>query len=265
MITTLHSEDGARVQIAHHGAQVFSWIPAGQNEQLFLSAKSAFDSGASLRGGIPVIFPQFADLGPLPKHGVVRTQEWHCVESAQPGQALFELRDNAVTRAAWSYAFLAQLHISFGGESLEVKLSIHNTGTTPFSFTAALHTYLRVKQIAAVRLRGLQGLTYRDKVTGLDAREMSPQLAITGQTDRIYSHSPAQLQVQEGQHIRDVISAGFTDAVIWNPGVEVSLADMEPGGEQRMLCVEAATISTPVILSPGQCWSGLQRIISPLV
>ena len=60
-----------------HGAHVTSWKPArDHDERLFLSERSEFRAGTAIRGGIPVIFPQFAAEGPLPRHGFARTSEW---------------------------------------------------------------------------------------------------------------------------------------------------------------------------------------------
>src|SRR5450830_1072291 len=73
---TLTARDGATVSICHQGAHVCSWIPANGTEQLFLSNQSEFREGVAIRGGVPVIFPQFAGLGTLPKHGFARTAPW---------------------------------------------------------------------------------------------------------------------------------------------------------------------------------------------
>jgi len=59
---------------------------------------------------------------------------------------------------------------------------------------------------------------------------------------------------------------GFPDAVIWNPGpVRASrLADLEPDGYLRMVCVEAAVAGTSVTLNPGEAWHGAQIISTKL-
>ena len=92
-----------------HGAHVTSWKPArDHDERLFLSERSEFRAGAAIRGGIPVIFPQFAAEGPLPRHGFARTSEWTLDEvSAKAGDAVasLSLRDSAETRAIWNHAF----------------------------------------------------------------------------------------------------------------------------------------------------------------
>ena len=53
--------------------------------------------------------------------------------------------------------------------------------------------------------------------------------------------------------------------MIWNPGAEkaAALNDLEPGGWQRMLCVEAAVVGRPVHLAPGERWQGRQQLKLP--
>ena len=41
---------------------------------------------------------------------------------------------------------------------------IGTKGTEAFDFTSLLHTYFRVSNIANVKLEGLQGVEYKDKV-----------------------------------------------------------------------------------------------------
>ena len=65
----LTAADGAQATVLRHGAQIVSWIPAGDQERLYLSPIAAAGPGQAVRGGIPVVFPQFASQGPLPKHG----------------------------------------------------------------------------------------------------------------------------------------------------------------------------------------------------
>src|SRR5204863_9262286 len=75
--------DGARAAAFTHGAQVTSSKTVGGDERLFLSERSAFAADAAIRGGGPVIFPQFGAMGPLPKHGFARVVEWDSVRAGQ--------------------------------------------------------------------------------------------------------------------------------------------------------------------------------------
>ena len=70
----LRAPDGARATVLLHGGHVVSWVPAGADEQLYLSPKSSFAPGSAIRGGVPVIFPQFNTRGPLQRHGFARNK-----------------------------------------------------------------------------------------------------------------------------------------------------------------------------------------------
>src|SRR5215813_12705377 len=62
-----------------HGAHVTSWKPRGAEEALFVSAKSLWENGSAIRGGVPVCFPWFANKANdphAPAHGFVRTTAW---------------------------------------------------------------------------------------------------------------------------------------------------------------------------------------------
>ena len=260
--------DGARAEVYAHGAHVTSWIPAGDTERLFLSSRSEFAPGRAIRGGVPVIFPQFASEGPLPKHGFARTTTWDPVRSSPEGaevaEARFRLASSPATQAIWPHAFTAELNVAVQGRSLELTLSVTNTGSTPFTFTCALHTYLHVDDAKAAHIGGLRGHTYRDATAGgVHRAEESDEVAIIGEVNRIYFNVSSPLTVQEPHRITTIDMRGFTDVVVWNPGpAGAALSDMEPNGHLHMLCVEAAAIGNPITLKPGDRWSGSQRLLA---
>jgi len=254
----LRSDDGASAEVYCHGAHVTSWIPAANGahneEQLFLSSRADFAAGSAIRGGVPVIFPQFADCGPLLKHGFARSAEWQYVSqtTGKQASALFRLQDSATTRSHWPYAFMAEYEVRIGGNSLQLMLRVTNTDTRPFSFTAALHTYLRVGDIDNVLVEGLEGLRYRDSAAGgVEHKEAAQAVSIDGEVDRIYFSATRPIKVVEATPRVQVRAAGFNDAVIWNPGAvkAAALSDLEPQGFQHMLCVEAAAIDKARIVA----------------
>lgn len=265
----LRAADGAQARIHLQGAHLASWKPAGNRDSaLFLSADSAYAPGFAIRGGVPLIFPQFASEGALPKHGFARTAPWSLQDTRQldEGGASARLRwqDDETTRALWPHAFAAGLEVRIGGAQLQLQLDIRNTGTSEFQFTAALHTYLRIDALAAARVHGLQGLRYRDTAAGgTPGIEAASALAIVGETDRLYFDTPATLRVEDTGRRIELHQQGFCDTVIWNPGAEraAGLSDLEPDGWQRMLCVEAAVVGRPVRLAPGASWRGGQALV----
>ena len=266
----LAAADGARAEVYLHGAHVTSWVPAGEvADRLFVSGSAEFSSSAAIRGGVPVIFPQFNVEGPLPKHGFARTQTWDFAgTTADPSgaaSAVLRLTGSEATRAIWPHQFAADLTVAVGGPKIAMTLNIRNTGVSPFSFTAALHTYLRINDLRRIAVHGLQNLRFRDSASGgVAGVQAEPALAIEGEVDRIYFDAPAKIEVREAGRSTRVESVGFPDVVVWNPGATrgATISDLEPGGYARMLCVEAAAIGTPVRLDPGDHWRGSQTLIA---
>jgi glucose-6-phosphate 1-epimerase len=267
-VVVLRSADCAVAEVHGDGAHVTSWKPAPDGEErLFLSARTELREGAAIRGGIPVIFPQFATEGPLPRHGFARTTRWALagVRQLDDGAALatFRLRDSEATRAIWPASFVAHLSARVDGRRLVTRLSVKNTGDAPIQFTAALHTYLRVGDIGDVVLEGLQGRRFRESAApGVLRIDESPALRPEGEVDRVYVNVDHPLLLREPDRALAIEATGFPDVVVWNPGAAkaAALSDMEPGGERRMLCVEAGAVQRPVIVAPGDEWHGEQML-----
>jgi len=65
-------------QVYDYGAHVWSWSLDG-DAVLWTSAKSVFETGKALRGGVPICWPWFGPgrTGDLtPAHGFARISEW---------------------------------------------------------------------------------------------------------------------------------------------------------------------------------------------
>ncbi len=262
----LIAADGARAELYLYGAQVTSWVPAGDSaDRLFLSSSAQFSPGAAIRGGVPVSFPQFAAQGPLPNHGFARVSDWDLVRAEQlaggAARAVVRLADSAATRATWPHPFTAEVTVTVIGRTLEIGLAVANTGATRFAFTAALHTYLRVGHVRETLVYGLRNASYRDKVLDRDGLiETAPALPIDRPIDRIYYAAPDGLMVRESGRTTSIRASGFPDTVVWNPGPAAAMYDLEPGGYARMLCVEAAVARAPAALDPGAQWRGAQAL-----
>ena len=258
--------DGARFEAYLHGAHVTSWRAAGDDdERLFLGNEARFEDGAAIRGGIPVCFPQFADQGSLPMHGLVRTVPWTPIAAgrAQDGAAHARFRiDAAPAHPGWMHAFSCDLDVRALGRRLTVSLTATNTGNASFGFTAALHTYLRMNDVRQAVVRGLSGAHYRDKVLQHDDdTESAAELVVDRPLDRVYRRVPPSLDVADGARVLVVTATGTTDTVVWNPGPQRSLPpDLEAGEWRAFLCVEAAVASAPIALAPGAAWTIAQTL-----
>ncbi|MDM0045422.1 D-hexose-6-phosphate mutarotase [Variovorax dokdonensis] len=257
----LHSGDS--VVVALQGAQVLSWVCEGK-ERLYLSPRALLDGHSAIRGGIPICFPQFNLRGPLPKHGFARNVVWQSDGDAAGDDVLsLVLHDDAATREWWPHSFSVRLRVRLLPRRLRVELEVANTGGEPWTFAAALHTYLRVDDISDVALEGLQGARRWDAVRDDRHVETAAVLRFTSEFDSVYA-APAQgVRVTQPAGALSVTqSASLSETVVWNPGVDLSarLADMPDDGFRHMLCVEAARIDEPVMLTGGGQWTGWQEL-----
>ncbi len=261
--------DGTLIALTVQGGHLYSWqtpTASGHRERLFLSRRSAFAESKAIRGGVPIIFPQFSDFGNLPRHGFARTAHWQVLEQGQDaaGNAIaeLELRANAATLALWPYQFSLKLRVQANCQQLRLRLSVANTDSQRFSFSSALHSYFAVTELAAARLQGLQGLQYLDNLQGRQSfQETSAELVINQEIDRVYQQAQQPLVLQQAEHSLRISQHGFNDAVIWNPGASAAkLSDMEFAEASQMLCIEAARILQPVQLDAGASWIGEQVI-----
>lgn len=256
----LKAADGAQAEVYLHGGHVTSWIPAGDTERLFLSSRAEFKPSAAFRGGIPVIFPQFAGRGSLPKHGFARTSEFQ-LHMQDNHWVTLQLQNNEATQQVWPHAFGLQITVLLEDKELTVNMSVINEDEQPFTFTGALHTYLQVSQLDEVIIEGLGGKTYEDHTAGgAEKVQTEDLLRIVGEVDRLYRDVLNPVFLREPGRGLQVSAEGFPDVVVWNPGAEkaVAMSDLAPGDERQFVCIEAAAVASPVTLAPGEVWEGSQ-------
>ncbi|MFN4115971.1 MAG: D-hexose-6-phosphate mutarotase [Inhella sp.] len=265
---TLRARDGARISTQAQGGQLLQWQPAGSDASaLFLSP--LIHPGTPRRGGVPLVFPQFAMQGPLPRHGLVRTRDWQLLQRCEQemAMAVYRFESDAQTLATWPHAFALEFTVLAQGSSLELELAVENSGEQSFEFQAALHSYLRVSDVAQCVVEGLQDRRYFDSLTGMQGVQHSARLELLDgrAVDRIvYGVGESAITVYDhGEGVTRAIRAehsGFADAVIWNPGAGHGLADLPADSWREFLCVEAAQIEQPLRLAPGEEWLGRQRL-----
>ncbi|MDR1828447.1 MAG: D-hexose-6-phosphate mutarotase [Methylobacteriaceae bacterium] len=257
---------GAEATILLHGGHVISWKPDGVTERLYVSPKADFSPGSAIRGGAPVCFPQFSTNGPLPQHGFVRTMEWRQSPGTEinVGKVTLELDHNEETHRLWAHAFKVFIRMYLFDNRLKIVLFALNSGTEEFSFTAALHTYLKVDDIGKAAVTGLKNLPYYDKPLNARATETADKLVFDREIDRIYATGSQSNHVvlSDGSGALKISGEAMPDFVIWNPWVERSraMADLPDDAYRHFVCVESAVINDPVILQPGETWKGVQNL-----
>ena len=253
----------AQSDMALQGAHVVSFIPHGQAPLLWLSPLAQFGPGKAIRGGVPVCWPWFgahASDASLPAHGFARTGVWEVLETrALPsGETFlrFGLPASLVPKAAWPHASSVQLEITVG-TALRLVLVTHNTGQASFVLGEALHAYFHISDVASVRIDGLQGGEFLDKMADSARTRQHGPVLIERELDRVYLNTVADCLIEDPglqRRIR-IATQGAGATVVWNPWIDKAtrMADLGPEGYRSMVCVETANVADNVVtVLPGE-------------
>lgn len=264
---------GFSAQVHLFGGQVTSWKNDRGEELLFVSTKSLFKPPKAIRGGIPICFPQFSNLGLTEQHGFARNRFWSIDPNPVPlctstNKAIIDLilRPSEEDLKIWNHCFEFRLQVALGPDGeLALTARVRNTDTKPFSFTAAMHTYLSVSDISEIRIEGLETLDYLDNLQNRERfTEQGDALTFEAEVDRIYLSTPTNIAVIDHEKKRTFVlkKAGLPDAVVWNPWERKAKAMTDFGDDEfkHMISMGPAAIEKAITLRPGEEWKGRQKI-----
>jgi D-hexose-6-phosphate mutarotase len=262
----------SNVTMYHFGASLTSWKYKGI-ERIFTSTKATYSGPKSIRGGIPIVFPQFGP-GLLPQHGFARVSRWTwlgiTVDNPNEITCEFGLKPNQIPesqRLIWNHDFHLIYTVTIRANTVFTQLSVHNTSQHAFEFTSLLHTYIRVQDVTKV---GVVGLTGHELVDSLEENKQSvenrEEVTVMGEVDRIYKNVPSVLTIQNtmiGNGLV-IVKNEFKDVVVWNPWIDNAkkMIDFDDEEYMNMICVEVGTVTDPVVLPAGQVWKASQILIA---
>ncbi len=237
-------------EIYLHGAHVTHFQKRGEAPLLFLSQCSRFESGAPIRGGIPVIFPWFGKPADKPgQHGFARNLPWEIAEIVSPadGSVIVRLTLPEGTVAA-AYPAHAVEYVVTVSDTLSVELMVTNKSPREFRFENCLHTYFTVGDISAVSVAGLQGVDYLDALDGRQRKtEAADAIVFAGEVDRIYVNTPHAVEIRDRalHRVIRVEKEHSRSTVVWNPWVAKAKAMPDYGDDeyQQMVCVESGNVA----------------------
>ena len=194
----LRSPDGlSSVEVLLFGATVISWINKGR-EMLFLSDNAIFNGSKAIRGGIPIVFPQFGQpLKQMNQHGFARNSLWITgPQNLTNGIITFMLFDSDTTRSLWSHPFSLFYEVILSETNLITALRVENIGENPFNFQTLLHTYLRVSEVTNISVSGFHGCCVKNQLTGESYTDLNTIGIIDKEVDCIYTNT-AENQISD--------------------------------------------------------------------
>lgn len=257
-------------EIYLQGAHVATFQKENEPAMLFLSEESQFAAGKPIRGGVPVILPWFGPREGDVAHGFARTTTWELAETKQErdGSVRVVLRlPDCPEMVKWPKPFAAEYTVTVG-KTLKLALKIENISKErELVLEDCLHTYFEVGDIGSVKISGLRGVKYLDKMAGgAEKTETNEEITVSSEVDRVYMDTKGTVTIQDaklGRVIR-VEKQGSNSTVVWNPWIAKSKAMADFGDEeyQRMVCVESGNVAkNKLTLKPGEA-SSLQVTLS---
>lgn len=271
-VRVTNAADKSSIVVYRQGAHLTSWTDAAGTERLYTSPTSVYKPGKAIRGGVPLIFPQFSDLGPLKQsHGFLRTSERFTIESDGERDGVREVtfahrvpagEEPLLPGAAYTLLYT----IAFTARALELRVSVANDGAAPLEFSFAFHSYFAVGEVAAVGVSGLDDTPYLEDLEDRKRCPPAPIHAIDREVDRIYlGQGERPVVLKDGAaHTLTITGHHLPDAVLWNPWIEKArgMSDLPDEDYHKFVCVEHGVITTKVTLAPQERWEGAQKILS---
>ncbi|OMO69281.1 Aldose 1-/Glucose-6-phosphate 1-epimerase [Corchorus olitorius] len=162
------------------------------------SAESNWKPPKAIRGGIPVCFPQFGNLGSLEQHGFAKNRMWSLDNDPSPlppanNQSSVDLvlKSTEDDLKVWPRSFELRLRVTLSPGKLTLIPRVRNTDNKSFSFMFALCNYLSVSDISEVRVEGLETLDYFDNMINRERfTEQADAITFDGENGKAGKRSP---------------------------------------------------------------------------
>ncbi len=111
---------------------------------------------------------------------------------------------------------------------------------------------MQIGDIGAVRVTGLEGCQYWDKVGGSELKNQVGSVSFTGEVDRVYINTSAECVIEDDKLKRriHIKKSGSLSTVVWTPWTEKAgkMGDMgQPDGWREMVCVESVNAIDNVV------------------
>lgn len=287
----VHDSGKHSFSIFSYGATVTSY-EHNERQVLFVSEKAILNGTKAIRGGVPIVFPQFGQPSPsMPQHGIARTSIWTVDtflqnETTRSASLVLKLTDSPESFLLWPYKFQLTYTVTISVEGLNFSLVVSNTDPeTSFSCNALFHTYFKVEAIRNVSIRGFQNTFYANKLEDNKISLMDGESPITfeqeidcihlSKPDHLIGNIVLQRTADESSPITIIKSAYVqdtgsiwknelsVDVVVWNPWIEKSktIADLHDDAYHNFVCIEPGIVSELVTVPPHHLFVLEQSLI----
>jgi glucose-6-phosphate 1-epimerase len=233
-------------------------------ENVFYLSPMTMDFQGPRRGGVPIIFPQFANKGFLTKHGFARNCQWQMKLEECDGYGRLFYTKNILSDdfPGWPHEAALEIQVVAIDKEIRIEMVVLNTGPTEFSWTGGLHPYFRVDNLMETWVEGFK-MDYSSCEHSQSQFERGKDyFTFTDFGCEVLFLAHSKLKLITLSKTIDIESEGFEEWMIWNPGKDGALriADLPDDDWQRFVCIEPVSVTTPIRLDVGQKFKGALKI-----
>jgi galactose mutarotase-like enzyme len=222
----------ARVELLPSRGALVTRFSVGGDELLYLDEATVVDAAASVRGGIPVLWPVAGRLPEdryeedgrsftMPQHGFARRRAWQVVSREASGDEAaveLQLKDDADSLGLYPRRFTLTYRIALQGARLVLTWRVRNDDDRPLRHAPGFHPYFRVPLEAKERARVETDASWaQDQRTGRPVALGAPDFS-QGEIDwHLQDHAlPGTLLHRPGlRPVRLSWDDGFETLVLW--------------------------------------------------
>ena len=247
--------DAASCTVETAGARILSFAVDG-NELLWNADPVQLTALDWAHGGIPTCWPWFG----VATNGLIHGTAWRSDFRLLWRQDGTKRSDAELLLETAEASLRLRLTLT---NSLSLDMETLNTGTNALHLSAGFHPYLRVAERNAVRVEGMDGLSYEDDPSCPvpASGTWNGPLLLTNSIDRIFSlgggnSTVLRLVDPESKRTIAIESIGADAANVWNPGAAKLCPGNVPGDSwRRFVCVEPILVGGKcgfVSVAPGE-------------
>lgn len=233
-----------KIKIQSFGGQIIGAKILGH--ELFYCPDILHQPPIPTRAGIPILFPQFSNQGPLIKHGIARLKNWQ-ISTSKDEHTLSQLL--ITEQQDWPHRAQLQVETCIKNNCINIQFSVHNVGNSTFEWTGGLHPYFLVDDVMSVSILGLT-----EQVLHMNTLNL-PQKA----HDMPYPATKQPINLNAPSFKLKLEQKGFSHWMLWNPGAKHQLTDIPHNDWSRFICIEPVCLSA-IKLKSNEAWTGLLKI-----
>ena len=225
--------------VPERGGLVTEWRSEGK-DLLYFDLERFLDKDKSIRGGIPILFPNCGDLSEdysiagkkysLKQHGFARDLPWSISLIKDKSGIRLKLIETDYSRSQFPFFFTLIMDVQLKEKSLQISVKIYNQSKDSMPFSFGLHPYFQVSNLQKIKIDGLPEKCIDQ--TNMKVTNASDQIRILAKGGDFLSYPSSSVK------LFDSLSRNVIELIYQEP-MDTSVIWTDP--PRQMVCLEPWT------------------------